>query len=67
MLELSSSSDYAYITVYSLNKYVAETLEVVESMIKEPLFPEKELHTILDTNIQQYLVNTSKVNFLAHL
>ena len=35
-------------------------------MIKEPVFPEKELHTILDTNIQQYLVNTSKVDFLAH-
>lgn len=65
-LELSSSADHAYVTVYSLNKYVAETLEVVESMIKEPLFPEKELRTILDTNIQQYLVNTSKVDFLAH-
>ena len=65
-LELSSSSEYAYITVYSLNKYLAKTLEVVESMIKEPLFSEKELHTILDTNIQQYLVNTSKVDFLAH-
>lgn len=65
-LELSSSSDYAYITVYSLNKYLAKTLEVVESMIKESLFPEKELRTILDTNIQQYLVNTSKVDFLAH-
>lgn len=65
-LELSSDSEYAYITVYSLNKYLAKTLEVVESMIKEPLFPEKELRTILDTNIQQYLVNTSKVDFLAH-
>ena len=65
-LELSTSSDYAYITVYSLNKYLAKTLEVVESMIKEPLFPEKELRTILDTNIQQYLVNSSKVDFLAH-
>ena len=65
-LELSSSSEYAYITVYSLNKYLATTLEVVESMIKEPLFPQKELQTILDTNIQQYLVNTSKVDFLAH-
>ena len=52
--------------VYSLNKYLAKTLEVIESMIKEPLFPEKELHTILDTNIQQYLVNTSKVDFLSH-
>ena len=65
-LELSSSSEYAYITVYSLNKYLAKTLEVVESMIKEPLFPQKELQTILDTNIQQYLVNTSKLDFLAH-
>ncbi len=65
-LELSSASVYAYITVYSLNKYLAKTLEIVESMIKEPLFPEKELRTILDTNIQQYLVNTSKVDFLAH-
>lgn len=65
-LELSSSSEYAYITVYSLNKYLAKTLEVVESMIKEPLFPQKELQTILDINIQQYLVNTSKVDFLAH-
>ncbi len=65
-LELSSSSEYVYITVYSLNKYLAKTLEVVESMIKEPLFPQKELQTILDTNIQQYLVNTSKVDFLAH-
>ncbi|MEY8687831.1 M16 family metallopeptidase [Bacteroides sp. AN502(2024)] len=64
-LELSSSPEYAYITVYSLNKYLAKTLEVVESMIKEPLFPEKELRTILDANIQQYLVNTSKVDFLA--
>lgn len=65
-LELSSSSEYAYVTVYSLNKYIAETLEIVESMIKEPLFPEKELQTILDSNIQQYLVNISKVDFLAH-
>lgn len=64
-LELSTSADHAYITVYSLNKYLAKTLEVVESMIKEPAFPEKELHTILDSNIQQYLVNSSKVDFLA--
>ena len=40
-LELSSSSEYAYITLYSLNKYFAETLEILESIIKEPLFPEK--------------------------
>lgn len=65
-LELSSSAEYAYITLYSLNKYFAETLDVLESIIKEPLFPEKELGTVIDANIQQYQVNASKVDFLAH-
>ena len=65
-LELSSSSEYAYITLYSLNKYLPETLDVFESIVKEPLFPEKELGVIIDSNIQQFLVNSSKVDFLAH-
>ena len=65
-LELSSSSEYAYITLYSLNKYLPETLDIFESIVKEPLFPEKELGVIVDNNIQQFLVNSSKVDFLAH-
>ena len=65
-LELSSSSEYAYITLYSLNKYLAETLEILESIVKEPVFPEKELSVIVDNNIQQFKVNCSKVDFLAH-
>ena len=65
-LELSSSSEYAYITLYSLNKYLPETLDIFESIVKEPLFPEKELGVIIDSNIQQFLVNGSKVDFLAH-
>lgn len=64
-LELSSSSEYAYITLYSLNKYIAETIGVLESLVKEPLFPEKELGTVIDANIQQYQVNATKVDFLA--
>lgn len=64
-LELASSSECAYITLYSLNKYLAETLEVLESVIKEPTYPAKELQTVIDTNIQQHLVNLTKVDFLA--
>lgn len=65
-LELSSSSEYAFVTLYSLNKYLPETLDVFESIVKEPVFPQDELSVILDNNIQQYLVNCSKVDFLAH-
>jgi len=65
-LELSNSLDHAYLTLYSLNKYVAETLDVIESILKEPTFPEKELGTVIESNVQQYLVNRSKVDFIAH-
>ena len=65
-LELSSASEYAYITLYSLNKYLPQTLDVLESIVKEPAFPEKELGVVAENNIQQFIVNSSKVDFLAH-
>jgi len=64
-LELSTSMEYSYITLYSLNKYFASTLEVVESIVKEPIFPEKELNTVVDTNKHQFLINSTKVEYLA--
>ena len=65
-LELSSASEYAYITLYSLNKYLPQTLDVLESIVKEPTFPEKELGVVAENNIQQFIFNSSKVDFLAH-
>ena len=65
-LELSSAAEYAFITLYSLNKYLPQTLDVLESMVKEPTFPEKELQTVIANNVQQFKVNSSKVDFLAH-
>lgn len=65
-LDLSTSSEYAYITLYSLNKYLPQTIEILESVVKEPTFPERELQVIVENNIQQFLVNQSKVDFLAN-
>ncbi len=65
-LDLACSSEYSHITLYSLNKYLAETLEVMESVLKEPTFPEKQLEVVVNTNIQHFLVNTSKVELRAH-
>lgn len=65
-LELSSSMEYAYITLYSLNKYFQETLAIIESIIKEPVFPEKELSRVAETNLQQFQVNKTKVDYMAH-
>ena len=65
-LELSSAAEHGFLTLYSLNKYLPQTLAVLAGMVREPVFPEKELRTIVDNNVQQFKVNLSKVDFLAH-
>jgi predicted Zn-dependent peptidase len=64
-LELSSSMDYAFLTLYALNKYFAEAMEIIESIVKEPTFPEHELQTAIEMNVQQYLVERTRVNSIA--
>lgn len=61
MLELSSSVNCGFITLYSLNKHFAHTLEVVADSLKHPLFPEKELQVVRHANKQNFLVNSTKV------
>lgn len=64
-LDVSSSMNYSFITLYSLNKYFLPTLEILASMLKEPVFPEKEFAVVLDGNRQQFLVNQEKVEILS--
>lgn len=64
-LELSSAFECTYLTLYSLNKYFKQTLSVIETILKEPSFPAKELSTVIDANRQQFLVNSTKVEVIA--
>jgi len=64
-LELSSSVNYGFITLYSLNKYFPQTLAVVSDMLLYPSFPEKELSVVAETNKQQFLVNSTRVEAIA--
>lgn len=64
-LELSSSVNCGFITLYSLNKYFERTLAVIADMVKTPLFPEKELAVVTDANKQQFLVNSTRVEMIA--
>lgn len=64
-LELSSSVNYGFVTLYSLNKYFPCTLEIIADMLMHPLFPEKELEVVVETNRQQFLVNSTRVEVIA--
>ena len=64
-LDLSSSVNCGFITLYSLNKYFPRTLAIRADMLMNPSFPEKELEVVLETNRQQFLVNSSRVEVIA--
>jgi len=64
-LQLSSSYHHSYLTVYSLTKYVKETLAVVEEMLKCPNFPKTEFEVLVNKRKQHFLLDEEKVQILA--
>ncbi len=64
-LELSSSVNCGFITLYSLTKYFPQTFAIVADMLKAPLLPEKELSVVIEMNKQQFLVNSTRVEAIS--
>lgn len=65
-LKLGVHHEYSFITLYSLNKYVEQTLHLVQSMLFEPLFLENELAVIRSERKQQAKIFREKVNVMAY-
>lgn len=64
-LELNADKDMAYITVYTLNKYLSEILPVVEDVLFNPTFPQSELNIKIQNKKQEHIVNSKKVRNVA--
>lgn len=64
-LEFQVDQDYASITLFSLNKYLEDTLRFVEEVIKFPVFPESEFKIHVANKKQKHSINSQKVNVLA--
>lgn len=64
MMELSSSVNCGFITLYSLNKYFSQTLALVADMLMHPTFPETEMGVVLEMNKQRFLINSSRVEMM---
>lgn len=63
-LDLSSSVNCGFVTLHSLGKYFPQTMEILASMVKEPVFPEKELKVVIDMNKHHFMVNNQRVDVL---
>lgn len=64
-LELGVGQDFATVTLYSLNKYLNESLVFLEEILKDATFPQSEIDILLANKKQKHLINSQKVNYLA--
>lgn len=64
-LELQVEQDFASLTLYSLNKYLSESLKFVEEILKYPTFPADEFQIHINNKRQKHAINTQKVSVLA--
>lgn len=64
-LETSSDKDMGYVSLYSLNKHLEQTLPVLADVVTSPLFPEEELETLRHRREQRFIVNNQKVRNVA--
>jgi zinc protease len=63
--ETDENSDFCSIILYSLNKYLKDTLPFVSAVLEEPVFPEKELAIFKQNNKQRLNVDNEKVGSMA--
>lgn len=64
-LELQVEQDFATVTLFSLNKYLHESLKFIEEVIKYPVFPDHEFKVHITNKKQKHAINSQKVNVLA--
>ena len=63
--ENTTERDNAYVNLYSLNKYLDNTLPLLGEIVKNPVFPTDEYSVLAGKQLQMLEVNRQKVNFLA--
>jgi predicted Zn-dependent peptidase len=64
-IELGVGQDYACVTLYSLNKYLKESLAFIEEILKYPVFPQEELNIHITNKKQKHQINSQKVAVIA--
>ena len=64
-LELSVAMDRSFVTLYTLKKHFAATMELVQRMLTEPTYNEEKFHTVCANNKAQLMVNLQRGDVLA--
>lgn len=63
-LQTECTVDYASITLFTLNKFLDQTVALLVEILNDPVFPDEELDTGIGQERQRLAVNLEKVDFL---
>lgn len=57
--------DHAFVSLYSLNKYLPQTIDLLAQMVQEPVFDEQALEVVKQNNLQIHRVSLRKTSVQA--
>ncbi len=66
-IETTVERDKATVTLYTLSKYLPQTIAILEDSIKNPVFTQDDLAVVAQKQKQVLTVNLRKVNYLARI
>ena len=64
-VQTECSADYASVTLYTLTKFLSQTVSLLIEILNDPVYPEKEIQTFVQQEKQRLNINLEKVDFLA--
>lgn len=64
-LQTDYTNDHSSVTLYTLNKHLANTLPIVKAIISDSVFPQVELDTLVRNQKQKLSVNLEKNDFVS--
>jgi len=59
------TKDFASLSLFTLKKYLPETIKILEDIIKNPSFPQHELTNYVNKKKQQFIIEMEKVSTIA--
>ncbi len=58
-----NTRDYAGLSLYALRRHAAPVLEILDDILHNPVFPEKEVQTWLKQEQQSFIIEAEKVSY----
>ena len=64
-IDMYSSQNCNHITLYTMSKHLVPLLQLLEDMVKRPLFPQENLDTVKNNNKSYFNINSRKVDIVS--